>query len=322
MILVPRKLGVKVARETKLDITTTMKNFMRNLGGAGILYCATGVAGATIIGFGGTQGSNASIDASNELWSHATGDVDGLTVVNGATPNIAIAFDDQWDYHNIVHFTLVEEKTLDERPFDTIGTDPDIAQADGRDIAFTVDEGFALVLNSFDFGLSSETADQGNTWTISLTDSLGETVWSETVIFSNVETSGAGDVKTITPNFTGLEGEDYNLHFNLDEELGGTSYGGGRNAIDNLSFNQISAVPERPEVTQVELKNGAFEITVTGLNPGKSYLLKRGADLLGFPETVSVFQPLSTSEVLTDPELPAGVRSFYRIEKVDSSDQE
>ena len=294
-----------------------MKTFMRNLSGFGLLNCAAGVAHATIIGFGGTQGSNSSIDASNELWSNAMADVEGLTVANGTTPNIAITFDDGWDYHNIVHFTIVEEQTLDLDAYDTIGTDPDIAQLDGRDIAFTVDDGFALVLNSFDFGLSSETATQGNTWTISLTDSAGLTVWSETVILSNVETSGAGDVTTVTPNFTGLAGEDYLLHFELDEELDGTNFGGGRNAIDNLSFNQVEAVPAIPEITQVVFREGAFEVTVSGLDPSKNYLLKRGSDLSEFPETVVNLLSQGTSEIVTDQNPPVGSKAFYRIEETE-----
>ena len=288
---------------------------MKNLSKFAIFLGAPGAVSATIIGFGGTQGSNASIDASNDLWSYATVDVEGLTVANGATPNIAIAFDDGWDYHNIVHFTIVEEKTLDLEAYDTIGTDPDIAQLDGRDISFVVDPGFALVLNSFDFGLSSETATQGNTWTISLTDSAGETVWSETVVFSNVATSGAGDVTTVRPNFTGLEGEDYLLHFNLDEELDGTTFGGGRNAIDNLSFNQIAVAAAIPEVTQVAFREGVFELTVTGLDPSKNYLLKRGTNLTDFPDLVVNLLSPAVSEIVTDENPPAGTKAFYRIEE-------
>ena len=210
---------------------------------SGILLGLSGSAGATIIGFGGSQGSNASIDANNALWSRATTDVEGLTVLNGGTPNVAVEFDSLWDYHNAVHFAVVENHTIGGADYDSFGTDPDIAQADGRDITFRVDPGFAFVLNSFDFGLSSETATQGNTWTISLSDSMSNTVWSETIELSNVATQGAGDVRTLTPGFTGAFGETYRLHFNLDEELGGTNFGGGRNALDNLSFNQVS-VPE------------------------------------------------------------------------------
>ena len=68
---------------------------------------------------------------------------------------------------------------------------------------------------------------------------LNVPVWSQTVTLSNVATGGLGDVRKITPAFTGLPGESYRLNFNLDSELGGTTLGGGRNAIDNLSFNQI-----------------------------------------------------------------------------------
>ncbi|YCM42579.1 hypothetical protein V2O64_14805 [Verrucomicrobiaceae bacterium 227] len=222
------------------------KNYMNPLqaiGTLGILLGVAGTAGATIIGFGGTQGSNASIDANNASWSNAIADVEGLTVLNGATPNVSVAFDNLWDYHNAIHFAVVEDHTVGGADFDSLGTDPDIAQADGREITFSVDPGFAFVLNSFDFGLSSETASQGNTWTISLSDSSSATVWSETIELSNVATGGLGDVRTLTPGFTGVSGETYLLRFNLDGELGGTTFGGGRNALDNLSFNQV-VIPE------------------------------------------------------------------------------
>jgi hypothetical protein len=62
--------------------------------------------------------------------------------------------------------------------------------------------------------------------------------------------------------------------------------------------------------------DGAFEVTVTGLDTSKEYVLKRSANLQdGFPIiALGPFTPASTTTTVADPTPPPGA-AFYRIEK-------
>lgn len=201
---------------------------------AGLVLSLAGTSNATIIGFANSFGNNTTLPG--DIGSFATADMGGVTVMNGATPNIGLTWDDSWDYHHASFFDVVEDHTMGGA-WDTDGG-PDIAQTDvtTQSVVFAVDAGSALVLNQFDFGLTRESLDQGNTWTISLTDSSNATVWTDTIHLLN---TGSGDVRTLAPNFVGVDGEDYTLTFNFDSEDAGQTYGPGRNALDNLSFNQV-----------------------------------------------------------------------------------
>ena len=215
----------------------------------GVVLGATSMGNATIIGFANTAGSNAKVPAS--LGSYAAAEGYDFTVSNGATPNIGVEFVfDDWDYHHSGHFAPIENLTMGGA-WDNDGTDPDIAQVEhnGAPIVFTADPGYALVLNSFDFGLSDETVGQTNDWTLSLTDSSSAVVWSTSITLLN---EGSGDVRTIEPNFVGANGMAYTLTFDMTAEGDGQSYGTGRNALDNVSFNQI-AVPEPTSVILIGL---------------------------------------------------------------------
>jgi hypothetical protein len=159
----------------------------------------------------------------------------GFVVSNGATPNIATTWDDGWDIHTSNFFAPLEAVTAGGGAWDNESSIPRVGQLDNPNhtIGFTVDPGFALVLNSFDFAHTAETP--GTTsWNLSLTDSSLNVVWQATVQFVN------GSAVTETPAFTGVNGEDYTLTFNKVSE---TYNSNGRHAIDNLSFNQV-AVPE------------------------------------------------------------------------------
>lgn len=207
---------------------------LKTAGTAGLVLTAA-AANASIIGFANSAGNNTTVPAN--LGAYATVDMDGVTVSNGATPNIGVTFDGGWDYHHSDNFDVVENHTMGGA-FDSDGG-PDIAQTDNafHTIDFTADAGYAFVLNSFDFGLSRETLGSETDWTFTLTDSSSNTVWSESVTLVN---GGSGDTRTITPGFTGVMGESYTLSFELTEERGG-SFGAGRNALDNLSFSQVPA---------------------------------------------------------------------------------
>lgn len=198
----------------------------------GLLLSGFTAAHATNIGFGNLGGNNTTIPAS--LGSNATADGNGYVVSNGTTPNIILVWDAAWDIHTSNFFLPLENQFVGGGPWDNEGNVPRIGQLDisTHTIDFFADEGFALVLNSFDFGQTAETL--GTTqWDLTLTDALDAVVWSQSVTFVD------GQVYTISPNFTGEFGESYKLTFNRTS----TGYPDGRVGIDNLSFNQV-AVPE------------------------------------------------------------------------------
>jgi hypothetical protein len=191
---------------------------------------------ATVVGFGQLGGSNTAVPGS--LASNAIVDGNGYTVSNGTTANIALSWDDRWDIHTSANFDPTEEKTVGGGDWDLDSGTSKVGQLDlgTHTIGFAVDAGYKLVLNTFDFGHTAETA--GTTeWDITLTDSSDSTVWSVSLVMFNGDAAQA--TQTIAPNFTGELGEDYTLTFARTAETYGSN---GRHALDNLSFNQ--AVPE------------------------------------------------------------------------------
>ena len=194
---------------------------------------------ATILGFGQLGGNNTTIPVN--FGSNATADANGLVVSNGTTPDITITWDingdrnsgsgNAWDIHTSGNFSVLEDANVGGGAWDNEGNVPRVAQLDFglHSIGFAAAPGAQLVLNSFDFGHTAETA--GDTeWSLVLTDSASTVVWSQTVTFTG------GMTQTIAPNFTGLAGEDYILAF---ERTSSTYPSDGRHGIDNLSFNQV-----------------------------------------------------------------------------------
>lgn len=195
---------------------------------------------ATIIGFGQLGGNNIDIDT---LGSNAAAAASGLVVTNGATPNISLTWEAvgaiDWETHSSANFAGIEGLTVGGGDWDNEGSIPRIAQLDGGNhtITFTVDSGYALVLNSFDFGHSPETSGD-STWDLTLSDSGNNVVWSSLAL--NLNNQNSSGSQTISPGYTGADGETYTLEFDRTAE----SYNSdGRHALDNLSFNQIT-VPE------------------------------------------------------------------------------
>jgi hypothetical protein len=202
----------------------------------GVLLGGMTVGNSTTIGFGQLGGNNTQIPPT--LGSFATANGAGFTVSNGATPNIGLTWDDQWDIHTSDRFTNLENATIGGGDWDNEGNTRRIGQLDigHHTIAFSAQPGFALVLNSFDFAHTDETPGT-TTWNITLTDINSVTVWNQTVTFTN------GQVFSITPNFTGALGASYILTF--DRTFASYDASNGRHGIDNLSFNQTTvAVPE------------------------------------------------------------------------------
>jgi hypothetical protein len=222
-----------------------------------------GISHATIVGFGQLGGSNTTVPAT--LASRATADGNGFVVSNGATPNIELAWQPNWDIHTSGFFQPLEDLTVGGGAWDNEGATQRIGQLDDgtHTIGFTVDSGAQLVLNSFDFGHTAETA--GTTmWDLTLTDSGTNVAWNQSVTFEN------GSTQTITPNFTGLSGEDYTLTFARTSETYGSN---GRHGIDNFSFNQI------PDLSD---SIGALVINRSGPNAGTAYI--RADEALSFRE--------------------------------------
>ncbi|MCA9237111.1 MAG: PEP-CTERM sorting domain-containing protein [Planctomycetales bacterium] len=206
-----------------------MKRCLTTLGVLGVVLSLAGVSNATIIGFGQLGGNNTTVPAG--LASNATADGNGYVVSNGATPNVALTWDNGWDIHTSSWFQPIEDVTVGGGDWDNEGNVPRIGQLDfgTHTIGFAADPGFAVVLNSFDFGHTAETA--GTTgWDLTLADSGTNVVWSQSVEFVN------GSAITVSPNFTGAPGESYTLTFTRTGETYGSN---GRHAIDNLSFNQV-----------------------------------------------------------------------------------
>jgi hypothetical protein len=221
----------------------------RSILATGIVLAAA-TAQATSIGFGQLGGNNTQVPTA--LGSNATADGNGYVVsIGGATPNIGLSWDVNWDIHTSSHFTALENQTEGGGSWDNEGNVPRIGQLDfgAHSVTFSADAGFAFVLNSFDFAHTAETP--GTTeWGLTLTAvSSSAVVWSDSVTFVN------GQVNTFAPNFTGTDGESYTLAFNRASE---TYNANGRHGIDNLNFSQVVAVPEPTAASLVALAGLAW----------------------------------------------------------------
>ncbi|RYD41488.1 MAG: hypothetical protein EOP85_12635, partial [Verrucomicrobiaceae bacterium] len=181
---------------------------------------------ATIVGFGQLGGNNTMIPGG--LASRASVDGNGYVVSNGATPNIAVTWDPEWDIHTSNFFSALENRTVGGGAWDNEGNVPRIGQLDlaFHTISFAADAQYALVLNSFDFVHTAETA--GTTvWNLTLTNSSSAVVWSRDLTMNNADVSSS--LVTVAPNFTGELGESYLLTFSRASETYGSN---GRHGID------------------------------------------------------------------------------------------
>lgn len=234
-----RSLAVHRKVPTIISHPATMKT--SRIAFSTLLLLATApLSQATIVGFGNLGGSNTTIPST--LASNASAAGNGFVISNGATPNISLTWDTLWDIHTSPFFTELENQTVGGGDWDNEGGGPRIGQFDSNThtIDFIAGSGYGLVLNSFDMANTPEGVDL-SIWSIVLTNSGGGTVWSTVVNLQNNDT----DVVTVTPTFTGLDGQSYKLTFTQT----GTATAVGHIGIDNLSFNEV-AVPE-PSLTML-----------------------------------------------------------------------
>ena len=209
------------------------KRWVTTLGALGAMLSLATVCQATVVGFGQLGGNNTQVPG--DLASRAVADGSGYSVANGTTPNVVLSWDGDWDIHTSGHFGTLESHTDGGGDWDNEGGIPRIGQLDfgNHTIGFAADAGYAVVLNSFDFAHTAETAGTTN-WDVTLTDSNSVVVWNQSVEFEG------GAAVTLSPNFTGALGGSYTLAF---ARTGETYNSNGRHGLDNLSFNQV-AVPE------------------------------------------------------------------------------
>lgn len=219
-----------------------MHRYFLTFGFLAAMFASVGFSHATVIGFGQLGGNNTTVPAA--LASNAAADGPGFVVSNGATPNVALTWDAVWDIHTSNFFAPIEAQTVGGGAWDNEGNVPRVGQLDvgNHTISFSADPGYAVVLNSFDFGHTAETAGVTN-WDLTLADSGSNVVWSQSIEFVN------GSVVTVSPSFTGVNGASYLLTFNRTAETYGSN---GRHAIDNLSFNQVQ-IPEPTTIALVGL---------------------------------------------------------------------
>ncbi|MCW1923894.1 hypothetical protein OKA05_15100 [Luteolibacter arcticus] len=83
--------------------------------------------------------------------------------------------------------------------------------------------------------------------------------------------------------------------------------------LDAVSIELLAAAPAL-KVTQSGFNAGAFELTVTGFDTNKQYLLKRSAALEQFEPIGTAFTPSGVTAIVTDPSPPAS-SAFYRVEE-------
>ena len=83
--------------------------------------------------------------------------------------------------------------------------------------------------------------------------------------------------------------------------------------LNNVDVTFTAGAAPLPVITTSGFVEGAFHVSVEGMTPATSYVLKRSSDLSSFPDTVgSTFTGFATNTFI-DPSPPAG-KAFYRIE--------
>jgi len=192
--------------------------------------CLASSAQASVLTFDTGQSNNNPLPSA--FGSNLRGNTAGANISNGATPNIGLAWSGVWDAHGKGPGST----------FDTVDpvnntTTTDVGQMDaasGATIAFSVDSGFSLRLNSLLIGHASDHAEAPFSWTITITEDGGPQVFSHST--TNLDGDGSPATETVTFDFTGNPGVDYVLAFST---TAATPY---RGAIDNLSFNQVLAI--------------------------------------------------------------------------------
>jgi hypothetical protein len=197
-----------------------------------LLAAATFVAasaGATTLTFDGT-GQNIGIP--NTFGDNATIAGTGFNVTNGTTPNINLTWSAAanggagvvaWEFYNGGEWTGAQLNDAFPSGLAVFG------------VTFAPTAGFAVQLNSFTFDPWG-TAQHNFDWRV------------VRVADSTIATSGSTGLFTantaVNINFTATDSSAYRLELQRNAVSPGSYTSGDSIAIDNLSFNQVSAVPE------------------------------------------------------------------------------
>ncbi len=83
--------------------------------------------------------------------------------------------------------------------------------------------------------------------------------------------------------------------------------------MTNVDVTFAAAAAPLPMITASGFVEGAFHVSVEGMEPATTYVLKRSPDLLSFPDTVGDTFTGAATHTFIDPSPPAG-KAFYRIE--------
>ncbi|MEO5715301.1 MAG: hypothetical protein ABIT37_17620 [Luteolibacter sp.] len=151
----------------------------------------------------------------------------------------------------------------------------------------------------------------GTTYTIQIDHHIIATTYDVRII--NTATSGVVGSLTSVPTRPTSNPSADPLYFAAGNQSANSAWSV---AVDNMAvtFNAAVTTPDNLKVTHVGFNGTAFEITVSGFNTSRMYILKRSPDLsAAFSPIGSAFTPAATTQIVSDPS-PIGSKAFYRIE--------
>jgi hypothetical protein len=83
--------------------------------------------------------------------------------------------------------------------------------------------------------------------------------------------------------------------------------------LTNVDVTFTAGAAPVPVITASSFVEGAFHVSVEGMEPATTYVLKRSSDLSSFPDTVGDTFTGAATHTFIDPSPPVG-KAFYRIE--------
>lgn len=83
--------------------------------------------------------------------------------------------------------------------------------------------------------------------------------------------------------------------------------------LSNVDVTFTAGAAPAPVIAASGFVEGAFHVSVQGMEPATTYVLKRSSDLSSFPDTVGDTFTGATTHTFIDPSPPVG-KAFYRIE--------
>lgn len=183
---------------------------------------------------------------------------------------------------------ILEGNNLNDAGTDGIGT--------ARNVAF---DNFSVRLLNFDFDADLLPDDWEIAYGLNPFDPADAALNADTDTLSNLEEFQHGTNPTLADTDSDGADDDVEILFGTDP-------------LDKASSPDLDL-----RVTAASFSDGKFVIDVRGLNPFKTYTLKRGDDMLTFPTDIQTLppsmSPAGNTATLTDPEPPTG-RAFYRVQ--------